>query len=274
MADTTYAVKVSDEVKIRLQKLVDDSGSSSKDFFADMISQFELINTRKQTPILAADIDELVKLTTRINNIFINVGERVSSLQETNRQDTEKTFKDKDGLISLLQQQILALKQEIAETDIQMTEYINENDRLNGLKESSEKLYATEINQLKEVNQKNNEIIIAHNEKIETLNVVVSESKNLSTENKLLQEKLVEVQTENERLKKDLKENEYQKREFELDRDKTILEQREKYNQELEKVQAAYHEKINQLLQTNNPKKDVKKQVEPKAIAQDDFQQG
>jgi predicted DNA-binding protein len=38
MADTTYAVKVSNELKEKLQKLVDESGQSSKDFFSDMVS--------------------------------------------------------------------------------------------------------------------------------------------------------------------------------------------------------------------------------------------
>lgn len=122
MADTTYAVKVSDEVKLRLQTLVEESGLSSKEFFAEMISHFELASTKKQTPILSMDIDELMTLTTRINNIFISVGERIASFQEANRLEAAKEAKAKENLGGLLQKQI--------ELAAQYKSYADENEIL------------------------------------------------------------------------------------------------------------------------------------------------
>jgi len=287
MADTTYAVKVSEEVRERLQNLIEESGSSSKDFFSDMVSQFELMNVKNQTPMLSADIDEIVKLTSRINNIFINVGERVSGLQETYRQNMEHETKEKESLISLLQQQVESLKIDMAQTEIQVSELIADNDALRNDKAEAEKLFASEVNQLREVNLKNNELISGYSEKINTLTGLVNEYKGYSDENKLIKEEITEAKKtadkllhENERLgallaekenqiqtvladndaslnnlqQKQIQEMEYQRNKLELERDRMLLEQREQYNKELEEIREMYQNKINQLLQIGGKK--------------------
>lgn len=290
MADTTYAVKINDEVKEKLQKLIDESNLSSKDFFADMISQFELASVKKQTPLLTADIDELMKLTTRINNIFINVGERISILQETCFQDIENATKEKESLIGLLQQQIESFKQDSVKTKMQVNELASENETLKKAIDSTEKKYISETNQLKEVNQKNNEIMASYNEKIDTLSGLVSEYKSFSDENKVLKDELAkmqknnaQLQQENENLnllltknqllvdeldKKYQQDIEYQREKLELSRDRMLLEQREKYSQEVDEIRSSYAEKINQLLQISSTKKETKKKPElnPKNI--------
>lgn len=306
MADSTYAVKVNDELKDKLQKLVDESGQSSKDFFADMVSQFELANAKKQAPILSADIDELVKLTTRINNIFINVGERVSNLQETYRIEAENQTKEKESLISLLQQQVEGLKRDAIQTEDQVNAIVADNEALRKEKAEAERLYTTEVNQLKEVNQKNNEIMAGHNEKIDTLSGLVNEYKGYADENKVLKQEATEsqratekLQQENEKLNALLADKETriqnmqadrktrideltqkhsdnierQKEKFEIERDRALLEQREQYNKELDEIREMYQDKINQLLQIGNkPKRETKKKYTTSAETKMDTQ--
>lgn len=296
MADTTYAVKVSDELKEKLQKLVDESGQSSKDFFADMVSQFELANAKKQAPILSADIDELVKLTTRINNIFINVGERVLNLQETYQLEAENQMKEKESLISLLQQQVESLKRDAVQTEDQVNALMADNETLRKEKIEAEKKYTSEIGQLKEMNLKNDEIISGHSEKINTLSGLINKYQVYADENETLKQKAVEtqravekLQQNNERLntllaekerqiknmqdghgarldemtQKHSEDMERQKEKFELEKDRALLEQREQYNSELDDVRDMYQEKINQLLQIGSkPKRETKKKGE------------
>lgn len=282
MPDTTYAVKVSDELKEKLQKLVDESGQSSKEFFSDMVSQFELANTKKQSPILSADIDELVKLTTRINNIFINVGERMSNLQETYRLDAENQTKEKESLISILQQQVEGFKRDALQAENQINALMSDKETLSKEKAEAENNHTAEMNQLKELNLKNDEIINGYSEKINTLSGLVSKYQGYADENETLKKETAEhqravenhlhvneklnallvekekqlqnMQTDHAALLEDLKQKhsediERQQEKFEMKTERALLDQREQYNRELDEERDKYQKKINQLLQ-------------------------
>ena len=237
MADTTYAVKVNEDVRERLQKLVEDSGQSSKDFFADMVSQFELMNARKQVPVLAADIDELVKLTTRINNIFINVGERVLSMQESQQLGFENEVKEKESLIGLLQKQIETLNHELAQREERVASALNDAKEALEVKKAADKL------------QRENERL-----------------------NDLLAEKETQLQNIEENhearldnlTQKHMDAMERQKEKSALEQTRALLEQKEQYTRELVEVREVYQERMSQLIQSGSrPKKDAKKKPEP-----------
>ena len=243
MADTTYAVKVNEDVRERLQKLVEDSGQSSKDFFADMVSQFELMNARKQVPVLAADIDELVKLTTRINNIFINVGERVLSMQESQQLEFKNEVKEKENLIGLLQKQIETLNHELAQREERVA------SALNDAKEALEAKKA--VDKLKRENEKLNDLLAEKETQLQTI------EENHKARIDDLAQKHVEAM-------------ERQKEKSAFEQTRALLEQKEQYTRELVEVREVYQERMSQLIQSGSkPKKDAKKKPEPKAEAPD-----
>lgn len=263
MADTTYAVKITEELKDKLQHLIDKSGHSSKDFFAEMISQFELAGIKKKTPMLAADIDEMMSLTTRINNLFVNIGERINSMEESHRLQLAQKAKDKDALIGLLRQQLDDLRGEATQTDEQIQALLSENMELKASAATFKEAHRAEADQLKEINRKNDNLMTGHMEKIDMLTGLVNEYKPYADENAALRQALHETQKtaedtlqENEKISRELlalrqemaRELEQQKIRIELERDRLLLEQRTQHNTEVESIRELYQNKINQLL--------------------------
>lgn len=281
MADTTYTVKVAEDIKERLQTLIESSGQSSKDFFADMISQFELANTKKLSPLLSADIDELMNLTTRINHLFVNIGERINGMEASSRLRLEDEVRDRDALLGMLQQQVERLQSDAAQAEEKTKELLIDNAVLKDTLASAEQARQSEAAQLREINQKNNALIEGYDEKIDTLTRLLEEYKPCADENISLMQALKRAQGDAESLRQEttqlseqllmlqaeIRTREatsrqaqeqalaYQQRKMELERDQLILEQRMKHNADLEQVREAYMVKINQLLQLNTDNK-------------------
>lgn len=255
MADTTYSVKVSEDVQEKIKQLVDSSGISSKDFFSNMVANYELELTKKHTPILSNDITEIQQLTKRINNIFIGVGERIETLQTNHIIDIEEQIAKQQNLIDLLTQQVNDYKSSKLIDDKRMEGFIVDKETA---EYKSLELFK-KVNQLENINIKNDTIISEYKQKIDDLSSIVSEYKNAYEQNKLFQSDINSKSIEIIKLSSTIsdmenaKENEIDKLSIEHEKkvhkllNECRIKQDEQQNRHNEKLNK-YEDKVQQLL--------------------------
>jgi vacuolar-type H+-ATPase subunit C/Vma6 len=87
MADTTWGVKVSEDLKEKIAKALQDSDMSGKEFIEALLQTYEIQKIKESQPVIKADFDELQTLTSRINGIYANIAERIESM--SNAKDME-----------------------------------------------------------------------------------------------------------------------------------------------------------------------------------------
>jgi hypothetical protein len=103
VADVTFGVKVPEELKEQLQKLMGDSGLAGKDFMQQIINSYTLEKTKENIPAVAEDLKELQGLTQRINNIYLSLGYRIENITKAQLEQQQNELYKKDSLISDLQ---------------------------------------------------------------------------------------------------------------------------------------------------------------------------
>ena len=57
--DTTWSVRIPEEMREKISTMITDSGLNSKEFLTQAIQAYELKAARKLQPIMETDIDEL-----------------------------------------------------------------------------------------------------------------------------------------------------------------------------------------------------------------------
>ena len=182
MADITYSFKTDEETRERIKQLIEESGISGKDFFGNLLSAYELEKVKEGSPLLTADIDELESLTKRINAIFINIGERVNTLQATHAEQLRQSQESGNSTIELLQQRIKSLEIERLQDEERIQSFIEDKEQV----ESQASGLHSRINELEETIQDKNSLIGEYKEKLDTLTSIVNEYKAASGENQKL----------------------------------------------------------------------------------------
>ena len=146
MADATWGVKVSDELKEKLQEIIKSDFSSSKDFIEQLVNLHELNKAKQDSNIFSVEVEELEGLTRRVNNIFINANAKVKSLVVDKELKFSELIQGKLSLIDTLQQTIDQLKIENSELVLSNGDLVNlrneQLERVNQLTESSNNLKA------------------------------------------------------------------------------------------------------------------------------------
>ena len=95
MADN-WTVRIDEEEKEKLNELIQKSGfETNKDFFMNLVSMYELSKAKDNNPLLAQDIEELQKITNRINGIYLNIGERIDTLLNDTKEEYIKQLAEK-----------------------------------------------------------------------------------------------------------------------------------------------------------------------------------
>ena len=107
----TYSVKISADDQSKLKRFVEESGLSNKDFFAQLLSCYELNQVKAATPIIGADVDELETLTRRINNIIIGISERIHTLELEANDKVRQAQESNAATIKLLEKRLTELEQ-------------------------------------------------------------------------------------------------------------------------------------------------------------------
>ena len=146
MADVTWGVKVSDELKEKLQDIIKSDFGSSKDFIESLVNLHELNKVKQDSNIFSDEVDELENLTRRVNNIFINANAKVKSMVADKDIKFSELMQGKTSLIDTLQQTINQLKNENGELVAFNDELVNlrneHSDRVNELTESNNNVKA------------------------------------------------------------------------------------------------------------------------------------
>lgn len=265
MADVTFGVKVNEELKQKLTKIIKDSGMQGKDFMQNLVNIYEMENTKKSTPEVAQDIVELQYLTSRINSIYINLAHRIDNIKNSNNEVYENQLKvqeekilslgedlkcsqDKNNKLSNDLELIKSSKEELL-NKISSLEDINNSNKLL-IKEYNQKLYdfSQQLNHLKKVSEES----IKDKEYIDNLkndNISLKSSlEKLSSENKeILLKKDYQIST----LEKNIEiVNNENRKTLESLKDRLIIE-KEKEILQLEKI---HNSKINSIIDEYNLK--------------------
>jgi len=235
MADTTYSVKISEEDQERLKNLVGESGMSSKEFFTNLLSIYELQRAKELAPIITADVEELETLTRRINGIFVNVAERVNTLQRDTAEQMRQAQDTNTGTIELLQQRISGLEEERLQDEQRIQGFISDKE----LAESRTDELQHRIKDMEAAAVDKQALIDQYKEKLDTQTGIVNEYKQAADEAKA-------IQRENNELEAKIKEQQAQLDALGLERDRQVIELERQHTRELQALQAEYSGKLNE----------------------------
>lgn len=265
MADVTFGVKVNEELKQKLTKIIKDSGMQGKDFMQNLVNIYEMENTKKSTPEIAQDIVELQYLTSRMNSIYINLAHRIDNIKNSNNEIYENQLK-------IQEEKILSLKEDLKC-------YQDKNNKLNKeleLINSSKEEMLNKISSLEDINNSNKLLIKEYNEKLYDFSHQLNDFKKISEEsikdkqyidnlknnNDALKSSLEKLSEENKEklLKKDyqissLEKNikiimDENKKALETMKDKLIIEK----EREVLQLEKDYNLKINSIIDDYNSK--------------------
>ena len=187
MADVTWGVKVSEELKQQITELVDKEGIQSKDFIQQMVNTYTLEKVKQSIPAMAEDLKELQTLTQRINNIYLNLGYRIENISKTQREEFTGALATKDTIIQGLQEKVNALNDKY---DLFKDAYKTETE------EKKEAL--DRITELTGIVETLNALVAEYKEKNNTLQGIVTEYKGYKEKNDTLR---TAMDTQNNRIR-------------------------------------------------------------------------
>ena len=175
MADAVLSVRIDEELKQKFLVLAQENGINNKELMEVMVSQFELAQIGDGSTQFNQDLEELQRITKRMNDIYINMFERT--------QVRELEIKNKESILRHKQEEeIAALNEKL--------EIIEQKDKeLQGLKDKLKKMSQDfgvlkeeqenirELNQLlKDKNSQLEKVFADSQAKIEAANQVLEES--------------------------------------------------------------------------------------------------
>jgi hypothetical protein len=257
--DSTWSVRIPDEMKEKISGMISESGLNSKDFLAQIIQIYELKQVKDLQPLMESDIDELSAITGRINNIFINIGNRITSYLRQKDDENHLKLTEKSEMLELFHKKI-------KEQGENLLEYQN---RVNVLEKENEEV-SIRFAQLNEICEANKALLAEYKDKSDTLLELLNENKeykgiieNLKSElsakkelQQLLKIKSQEYEASISNLKNQLQASEQefkialQKEQelFQLNKDKEILQLKTEYQQKMELAHQSYSDKTKELL--------------------------
>ena len=201
--DTTFSVRISDELKDKFNNLAIKEGINNKEFMETMIKFYELNSIKDDSLNISEDINELQALTNRMVDIFINSVERtkVKELELNNlnkefnsKKETEiEELKEEVNKLKEENKKIKELKKEIEKRDEKIKSLNRDLDQLKGFNEMLEEKNKEmekavfEVNSIKENEVKMKEFISNLEKDIMNLNSNIKEKDILleSTKDKL-----------------------------------------------------------------------------------------
>lgn len=182
MADTTWAVKVPEELKEEIVNLYKELGLQGKDFMQYLLSLYKIEKTKEYVPEIAEDLNELQLLTQRINDIYLNLSYRVENIGKIKEKEFQKELK-------LKIEDIEKLKEKINQLEEKNKELLNDKKILNEkLEEKSkeEQNFLSKIKHLDMANKSLAELNTEYKEKIKGLNDTIENYEKLKEENNKL----------------------------------------------------------------------------------------
>jgi myosin heavy subunit len=252
MADSTYSVRIDDQLKDKISDLIKESGLNSKDFMATMVQNYEINKTKEVIPLLNQDLTELQTLTSRINNIYISIGERINTMSKAKDEEYKSILDKKTSLMDTLQDKISSLEElnTMFNTDVQHLQDANINLELENSK--LKKQLQEDTDRLNQVNESNKALIEEYKDKIDTLSGIVEEYKGYKVEIEQVKKDLQETSKQ-----KDLLENQNIKLNDSIQRLNTDLQLKEQsHGKEIKSMNAKHEEGIKSLQEKMELKKE------------------
>jgi hypothetical protein len=280
--DTTWSVRMPDEMKEKMSAIITESGLNAKEFISQIIQAYELKAARKLQPVMDADIEELSLLTGRVHNLFINLCERITSFQQQKEEEFGVKLSEKDGMLAVFNDRIQIQEQKLTQND----------EDLAVLKKQYEDIFQQHA-QTVEMCEAHKALVLEYREKndtltgllgeyqefkhqIETLKQAVEEGKALRRD---IESKLLEKDKENGHLKNLVEDTEkaaevqlhHRLASLNIEKEKEILSLQKEHQKKLETMQQQYADKIKELLDMIEglQKEKALKRILPKQQAED-----
>lgn len=273
MADVTFGVKVPEEMKNELAEIMKNTQLTGKEFMSLLLSAYKLERQKQSENVLAQDIDELQRLLQRIQNMYLNMSERVNLIVEERISEVEQGLEEKEeekkSLLeekTNLEEEIKRLKEE--EIKVLKEEKKNLEKEICGLNDTIKELeevikdqkqqmkqhhllcekYEEEILRLKEENSKWERLAVEIEER-------TAENERLQTRNDELASEIWFNQRELEKSKESLRiesEKHHQeisalKEKYELELKNQLLQQSLLFNEEKTKMQSQHYNEMEKL---------------------------
>jgi len=227
---TTWSVKMTDTLKEKIAGSLQESGLTGKEFMEVLLNTYEQV--KKDRPEITPDLDELETLTKRICAIYVNVGERITTLLNDKDNSYKSLVTEKTELARTLQKRITELENSLKEKITIAKELAAEKDKIQEEKISLELRQQKEIQQLAETNQSNKSLIEEYRQKNDTLTGLLAEYETYKNQNQELKK---EVNLE--KIKRAGSEDKLKKSEDALNKNKEKLFQaEERYKAQIESI--------------------------------------
>lgn len=255
MADVTWGVKVPEELKEQINRLMKESGLQGKDFMQQIINAYIVEMAKVETPEIAQDLKELQSLTQRINDIYLNMGYRIENLYEGQKRKTDQLLDKKDEIINEMHDELEASRDKY-ENLVKL--YNEKNNSINDLCKDIERL--TENNQnLKALNEEYKKNISDLEKKLQVFKDAIGEIEQLKAENTAItdEKQALSIQlAERDALIRELKDQlehieashkedlRLLKQNFDMERAKLALELEKEHLEQSEKIKKEYQKAI------------------------------
>lgn len=263
---TPFAVRMEQEDKERLMQLIQESGKSNKDFMTSLISLYEVSKAKIKNINLVDDIEQLEQQTTKINQIFINIIDKLEGQKAAISDENEKE-------LQIYKEKVYNLTIEFENLNTDFQSYSNMYTEIkevnSNLKKNIEQLESTIKDKtflVDEYKEKNDTLSGLLNE-YSTFKGQLDEYKRLLTESQSKVYNLENVNKEQERdkasLLKDIeslktKHVEELKRAEEkalFEKEKALLEQEKTHQEIINRLNEQHNNKVRELLESLEGKK-------------------
>ena len=143
MADTVLSVRIDEDLKQKFIGLAQESGINNKELMEVLVSQFEMSKVSEGTSQFNQDIEELQRITKRMNDIYINLAERthLRCLEMENRdrsvqreqEEKIQALEDKLVVIEEKELELQRLKDQLKKKELEFKELTEEQRNIKDL---------------------------------------------------------------------------------------------------------------------------------------------
>lgn len=187
MADTTYSVKINEELKDKIINAIKSSGVTGKEFFAKLIESYETQNEGHETHV--KEFVELEGHLLRIKALY-------SGLIEDSRLEIEGMISEMHKKLDEKEKAALSLDEKIKSLSESLSKSKAINDELTDERNSLKKT----LKELEEKSETNAELMKAYKEKIKKLESEVESYEKVRDEIESLKKQLEEMKSKIEEL--------------------------------------------------------------------------
>jgi len=257
--NSPWSIRIPQELKDKMTDYIKQSGLSHKEFFEQLVQNYQVKSIKNIPPVFSSDIDELQTITSRINSIFTNMCEKTETFNNQQQTKFQETISIKDEAIARYNEKISGLELQLDSLFDNVDKLKSNNQDLNGRIES-----------LTQAVDSDKKLIDEYTAKIKTLERELDGHEKLKSKVFELEENLLverqknnqaNIKLENERanvseLSKQVKTLEknheitlkQKTEELLVSKDQKVLEVRMECQAQLEKMQESYTKKVSALL--------------------------